>query len=150
MEEESSRERDVPMAPPITKQRKSIYYAGGICIMIGILIFASLFFFPPPPFSNSGPLRMGLTMILMVGGGILRIIGAAGLAGSGAILDPDQARRDLEPYSRQVGGMLKDVLDEANIALPPSTAPIIMIKCRVCGVLSNEHARFCQGCGASL
>jgi hypothetical protein len=119
-------------------------------MLIGFLVFISLFLFPPFDNPSSAPIRMGVAALLLFGGGVVRFIGGAGLAGSGAILDPEQARRDLEPYSRQVGGMLKDTLDEADINLGSSASPIIMIKCRSCSALSHEHARFCQGCGTAL
>ena len=54
---------------------------------------------------------MGLAVI----GAVLANIGRAGLAGSGVILDPRQAREDLEPWSRLQGGMVADALDEAKI-----------------------------------
>jgi hypothetical protein len=44
-------------------------------------------------------------------------LGRAGVAGSGLKLDPQDARRDLEPWSRMTGGMLKDTLDEAGVDL---------------------------------
>jgi hypothetical protein len=40
-----------------------------------------------------------------------------GLAGSGVKLDPEEARRDVEPWSRMTGGVLKDAMDEAGIKL---------------------------------
>jgi Short C-terminal domain len=42
-------------------------------------------------------------------------IGRSGIAGSGLKLNPEEARKDLEPWSRMTGGMLKDSLDEAGI-----------------------------------
>ena len=56
-------------------------------------------------------------MALLIIGGFVRGIGARGLAGSGVVLDPEQARRELEPYSRMAGGMVKDALDEADVKL---------------------------------
>lgn len=44
-------------------------------------------------------------------------LGHSGLAGSGMKLDPQEARRDLEPWSRMSGGILKDTLDEAGVSL---------------------------------
>lgn len=90
-------------------------------------------------------------MALMIVGGFIRGIGARGLAGSGVLLDPKQARDELEPYSRMTGGMIKDVLDEADIDLG-SNEPIqvIKIKCRDCGALNQETAKFCQECGKKL
>jgi hypothetical protein len=42
-------------------------------------------------------------------------IGSRGLAGAGVVLDPQQARKDLEPWSRMAGGMAKDALEAADI-----------------------------------
>ena len=54
-------------------------------------------------------------MALALIGGVLMSIGREGLAGSGVILDPRQAREDLEPWSRLKGGIVADALDEAKI-----------------------------------
>jgi hypothetical protein len=40
-----------------------------------------------------------------------------GLAGSGLKLDPQGARRDVEPWARMTGGVVKDAMDEAGIKL---------------------------------
>ena len=55
----------------------------------------------------------GIALVLI--GAVLTNIGRQGLAGSGVILDPRQAREDLEPWSRMHGGMVADALDEAKI-----------------------------------
>ena len=89
--------------------------------------------------------------VLMVAGTLLRRVGSQGLAGSGLVLDPEQARQDLEPFSRQTGGMVKDALDEADIHLGGQTVrEVIKVKCRACGHLNDEHAKFCQECGARM
>lgn len=44
-------------------------------------------------------------------------IGRRGLAGSGLKLDPEEARRDLEPWSRMAGGVVQDALDETGLKL---------------------------------
>ena len=56
-------------------------------------------------------------MGIIVAGGIMMKIGQRGLAGAGVVLDPEAARRDLEPWSRMGGGMIKDAMDEAGIKL---------------------------------
>ena len=53
---------------------------------------------------------------ITAGQGLMRL-GRSGAAGSGLKLDPEQARRDLEPWNRMAGGMLRDTLDEAGINL---------------------------------
>ena len=92
-------------------------------------------------------------MGLMVAGQFMSRVGKAGLAGSGVILDPEQAREDLEPFSRQGGGMLKDALDEAGLAGGlggGGREQVIMIRCQNCGTLNEEGSKFCQECGEPL
>jgi hypothetical protein len=54
-------------------------------------------------------------MVMLVAGRLLSGVGKAGLADSGITLDTEQARRDVEPWSRMAGGVLKDAMDEAGI-----------------------------------
>jgi hypothetical protein len=54
-------------------------------------------------------------MGLLIAGGIVKNVGRMGLAGSGIELDPEQARKDVEPWARMGGGVLKDALDEAGL-----------------------------------
>jgi hypothetical protein len=89
-------------------------------------------------------------LALLIIGGITRGIGARGLAGSGVLLDPEKARDELEPYSRMAGGLAKDLLEEANIKIGGEPAKVIVVKCRSCGGLNQESAKFCQECGAKL
>ena len=49
-------------------------------------------------------------------GELLKKIGARGLAGSGLILNPDRARKDLKPYSKMAGGMLEDALENRDLS----------------------------------
>jgi hypothetical protein len=86
-------------------------------------------------------------MALMIVGGLVRGIGARGLAGSGVVLDPEKAREELEPFSRQAGGMLKDTLDAADIHLGESPQKVVMVKCPACGKLNDEDSKFCRECG---
>ena len=60
-------------------------------------------------------------MVCIAAGQGLMKLGRSGTAGSGLKLDPEQARRDLEPWNRMAGGMLRDTLDEAGINLNRST-----------------------------
>ncbi len=97
---------------------------------------------------------MGLIMV----GNVIRVIGSRGWAGSGVVLDPQQARQDLEPYSRMVGGMAKDTLDEMGMNFDANRSqsdlandePRVKIRCRSCQQLSDETARFCSNCGHAL
>jgi len=72
--------------------RKLLYYGGIVVTGIGFLLFLSNFL-------GSG-ISMGAAlggMFLVAAGGFMRSIGAKGLAGSGVILDPERARKDVEP-----------------------------------------------------
>jgi hypothetical protein len=100
--------------------------------------------------AKSSMLRAIGGMGLLVLGGIIRRIGARGLAGSGVVLDPQKAREDVAPYSRMAGGMVKDALDEAQIELGGAKEKVIMIKCQKCGKLNEEDSKFCQECGTKL
>ena len=51
-------------------------------------------------------IHLGDFMALVVVGQMMRRVAARGLAGSGVLLDPEQAREDLEPYSRMAGGIV--------------------------------------------
>jgi hypothetical protein len=144
----------------ISEGRKAAYYFGMILIIIGFLTFGSVFVSGISNFGNfsnfeSRTRSEGTTalvgMALVVIGSIVMGIGARGAAGSGIVLDPKKAREDLEPFSRQGGGMLKDALDEADIHLgKSSTEKVVMIKCRNCQKLNEEDSKFCQECGKPL
>ncbi|QDU86541.1 hypothetical protein Pla163_36920 [Planctomycetes bacterium Pla163] len=146
------------MSRRISSDRKFAYYLGGALIAIGLLLFLSVFVTGALNFGNfddfdgqarSSGIRAIGGMILMMVGGFVRTVGARGAAGSGLVLDPERARRDLEPFSRQGGGMLKDALDEADIALGSARdhEPLVMIRCRACSTLNEEDSKFCQECG---
>jgi hypothetical protein len=79
-------------------------------------------------------------MALIVSGELIRKIGERRATGSGLILDPEQARRDLEPFSRQGGGMLRDALDEAEIdsSRGLGAEPQVMVRCLGCQALNEE------------
>ena len=148
------------MSKKISEDRKAVYYVGLGLVILGVLLFASVFFSAATHFGDfSDSVARGRSMAtrafggmaLMIVGGILTAVGARGLAGSGVVLDPEKAREDLEPYSRMAGGMAKDALDEAGIAIG-GKAPqqVIMVKCQACGKLNQEDAKFCQECGKQI
>lgn len=143
----------------ISEGRQTVYYLGMALMVLGGLLFASTFvthllhfgdFTDFDARAQSIGFRAFGGMALLMIGGFLRVIGSQGLAGSGVILNPEQARGELEPYSRMTGGMLRDVLDEAQINIGGQPAKQIMIRCRSCGGLSQETAKFCQQCGTQL
>jgi hypothetical protein len=148
------------MSRQISDERKTAYYIGMGIAILGAISFGSVFVSAflhfgdsglGPGFGKSLALRAFGGMALMILGGAIQGIARRGLAGSGVVLDPEQARDDLEPYTRMVGGMAKDALDEAGIALGGKEPErIIMVKCRACGKLNQEDAKFCQECGKSM
>jgi len=148
------------MVRKISEERKAAYYVGIGLIVAGLLLFCSTFvtairhFGDFDDFEGRGKSMMVRAfggMGVMVVGGIVAGIGARGVAGSGLKLDPEQARDELEPYSRMAGGMIKDALDEADISLGPAEPEkVVMIKCPACGRLNEEDSKFCQECGGKL
>lgn len=146
----------------ISKERKVTYYIGMGLIILGFLLFISVFFqvasFTNDPFSLTSPepsfSSAVFGFVLMIIGGIVSTIGAKGTAGSGMILDPDQAREDLKPFNEAKGQMLNDVISNIdavnNLAKPAEEKEIIRIKCRSCGALNEEDAKFCKNCGETL
>lgn len=115
-------------------ERKKAYYAGMALMVAGFLCFGSCFVsgcldsgrrdaFNPRFFADavseqhSMEVRAIIGMGLMIAGGFLRNAGRMGLAGSGIKLDPEEARKDVEPWARMGGGVLKDALDEAGVSL---------------------------------
>lgn len=148
------------MTKQISDERKVAFYIGsGMMVMGGLMFFSTFVTFALNfgDFSDfesdakSGMFRAFGGMFLLVVGGMIRGAGARGLAGSGILLEPEQAREELEPYSRMAGGMLKDTLDAADVNVGAgSSEQVIMIKCRKCTKLNEEDSKFCQECGKAL
>jgi hypothetical protein len=156
----------------ISDDRKAIYYTGMTFTVVGMLSFFSVFVTGCMHFGNfenfeersRSDMTRGLGgMALMIFGGFLMNIGRHGAAGSGVVLDPKQARKDLEPWNRAAGGMTNDALDEIDLAKKlgkkldeptrPAAAPpepAVKVRCRVCKALNDEHAKFCNQCGAAI
>lgn len=137
------------MAKKISDSRKAAYYFGAVLMGIGGLLFISVFFAGPGELDENFPIAIG-GMVLIVIGGVVRSVGARGLAGSGVILDPEQAREEIGPYSRMAGGMVKDALEETGLKSGGEPRQVIMIKCRGCGQLNEEDSKFCQECGEKI
>lgn len=153
------------MARNVSDRRKSLYMLGNVLSVVGFVTFFSVFVTGAMNFgdfsnfeadSRSSIFRGVLGMALIIVGGVVRTVGARGLAGSGAVLDPEQARKDLEPFSRQAGGMAKDFLDEADIDLGSKGADeagagqVVMLRCTSCQKLNEEDSKFCQECGKPI
>ncbi len=125
--------------------------------LVGLGLFLSTFFSfcrpqaffeDPEGAMGSYALRGVSGFVLILVGQWLRRLGARGLAGSGVLLDPERARRDLEPYSRMVGGMVGDALSEVRLDF--AQPPAVMLRCRSCQRLNEEDSKFCQECGKEL
>jgi hypothetical protein len=147
------------MANEISEGRKVAYYLGACLQVVGALMFVSVFFTAAANFGDfenfnarakSEMFRGFGGMSLLVVGAVIRSIGAKGMAGSGVILDPKQAREDLEPYSRMAGGLVKDALDEAEVGFGREPTQVVMVRCPSCRGLNQELAKFCQECGVKL
>ncbi len=115
----------------ISDKRKTAFYLGTVISGIGLLLFASSFLIVAVAILSQNP-KIGAGMVItgplgffgIVVGQFIRRIGSQGLAGSGILLDPVQAREDIEPWSRMSGGVIKDTLDEAGLDLAKLTANI--------------------------
>lgn len=152
----------------ISPERKAAYYIGMGVSGLGVLLFLSNFFVvanqASDPFGmmarNPMPgfvARAIGGMILMVVGQVISRAGARGAAGSGLILDPEQAREDLKPWAQAAGGIVKDALGEIKAPTAPAPAApapepevVVKVKCPDCHALNDEDARFCKQCGKTL
>jgi hypothetical protein len=148
----------------IPPERQALYYLGMALAGVGLVLFISVFFTGAANFGNfenfqergrSEAFRAITGMVLMIVGGALMAIGSKGLAGSGLVLDPRKARKDVEPWSRMAGGIVQDTLSEVDVIKkaeerlePP--APQVKVRCRRCQALNDESARFCNQCGTAL
>ena len=115
------------MSNPISPQRKSLHKVGLIVAGLGLLSFLSVFVSEAMEFgefnnfeanARSSAMRGVVGMIMMIAGGAMVVLAVGGRAGSGLSLDPEQARKDLEPWARLGGGLQKDALDEMGVDIP--------------------------------
>lgn len=146
------------MSNKISNERKAIYYIGMALIGLGIILFFSSFFsfinidledFNPgiPTFFK----RALIGMICIFVGSVLMKLGARGAAGSGVILDPEKAREDLKPYSSAAGGILNDAIENIDkLKDKKEDKEVIKVRCRSCGELNDEDAKFCKSCGERI
>ncbi|WP_427339062.1 zinc ribbon domain-containing protein [Caloranaerobacter sp. DY30410] len=151
------------MSNKISTKRKVTYYIGISLTIIGFLMFFSVFFIGftainEPNFGgiSSAFVRAPIGMILVIAGAILQNIGKRGAAGSGIILDPEKAREDLKPFNTAKGKMINDVVENIDILKnfngksSSVTKEVVKIRCRNCGKLNDENAKFCNECGKEL
>lgn len=150
----------------ISGGRKIMYYLGMVLIAIGIIMFLSTFLSSAANFGDFHNFeqraqqefsRAVTGMILMVVGSVLMGIGRMGVAGSGLVLDPKKAREDVKPWTKMAGGMLKDAIEEVDVAKGITNKKsqnivkeVIKIKCPSCGILNDEDAKFCKDCGKGI
>jgi ribosomal protein L40E len=148
----------------IPPERQTLHYVGLTFSAIGLISFLSVFLTAAMNVGNfqnfqgqmsSAAFRGFGGMILMMIGTACSNIAAKGLAGSGIVLDPEQAREDVEPWSRMTGGVLQDALSEVDVVnkvvdqLQPAELQI-KVRCLNCKALNDETAKFCNQCGESL
>jgi hypothetical protein len=148
---------------PISPERKALYYAGMALRGVGILLFLSSFLVGLLHFGDfdnfesqarSAGLRALGGIVLMMVGQFVQRVGSRGWAGSGLVLDPTAARKDLSPWSRMGGGILHDVLSEVQDGKEePSKGdnpPLVKVRCQSCQALNEETARYCNQCGTAI
>lgn len=115
------------MSRQISPQRKNVFYIGRALLVMGCLLFVVGFV----GFGVLGVMEIGslgetasriigvlaglVGMALVAIGAIMQVIAARGPAGSSLVMDPEQAREGLEPWSRMAGGMVKDAVDESGL-----------------------------------
>lgn len=133
--------------------RKTLYYGGMGLSILGFLLFISFFFSFFTMFDSltymdpvNSFARAFIGVILLITGQIIRNIGARGLRGSGVVLDPEGGAEDLKPYSKAVGRMVSDGLEEVRSI----KKEVVKVKCRDCGTLNDENAKYCDNCGTQL
>lgn len=143
----------------ISEPRQVAYYLGMTLQVLGFISFFSVFISMALDFGDhtdfaargrSSALRAFGGMALIIIGSLISRIGSHGLSGSGIILDPDKARRDVKPYSRMTGGIITDTLKEVELPPMAQSQPTIMVRCQSCQTLNPESANFCQECGTRL
>ena len=89
-------------------------------------------------------------IVLIAIGKFISRIGMAGVAGSGLVLNPNQAKEDLKPWTKMAGGMIDDAMSEVDSFKSDKNQEIIKVRCLECKSLNDEDAKFCKSCGKSL
>lgn len=110
----------------ISPGRQVVFYFGVGLSVLGFVVFISVFFSAAGGMGEMRGVESGMSsmmmraiagMVMMMVGGVMTGIGRMGLAGAGVVLDPELARRDVEPWARMAGGVVKDAMDEAGVRL---------------------------------
>jgi hypothetical protein len=145
-------------------ERKAAYYVGMALLVLGFLTFGSVFVTAAMNFGDfsnfesdarSSMMRAIIGMGMIIVGGIVMSVGQRGLHGSGILIDPQQQRREVEPWSRMQGGVVDDALSEVKTLDKLGGAgaePVthVKVRCRACSALNDETDKFCGQCGAPL
>jgi hypothetical protein len=110
----------------VPPERRTLYYVGMAVAAIGFLTFLSVFVSGALHFGDFGnfearsrsmAIRALSGVVMVMGGLFLMTVGRMGVAGSGIKLNPEEARRDVGPWARMTGGIVKDAIDETGIKL---------------------------------
>jgi len=152
----------------ISDERKMMYQIGMVLMVIGFLLFVSVFVTHIMNFGDFGDVEQtgnfdnfkhraknqmfrAIGGIVLIGiGKLLQSLGRNGVAGSGLILDTQRERKDLEPINRMLGGQLNDALEESNLKSHLGQNQIIKVRCQLCKHLNDEYDNFCGGCGKEI
>ena len=140
------------MSDDISDSRKGLYYLGMVLGAAGFLCCFGAVASGGCGIAAGGMPHPGgifpiffVGMFLFIAGGIRVGIGRRGLAGSGIVLDPKQARKDLKPWAKMGGGILKDALEEAGLKKEESASSDLETDLRALyrlhqdGILSDEE-----------
>ncbi len=139
----------------VSPDRQALYYVGMAIFAFGLVAFLSVFVtFGRGGMSSFAGRGFGGMIFMMVGQFLMRI-GSRGWAGSGLILDPDRARREIGQWDQLTGKGLPDQrsgtepLRDLEASFDPPD-PAIKLRCRNCQMLNEEYANFCSHCGTAL
>lgn len=143
--------------------RKVAYYGGAVLSIVGLGMFGYVFVSAFLGFNDPGgpavvvPRMFRIFPLAFIGiilsgiGQWIRSLGRAGLSGSGLLLSPEGEVRDAEPWDRAEGARTQHRLEEvpglAGLGAGDRRPPEVRIRCRACGYLETEDARFCSACG---
>lgn len=151
--------------PTISQNRKTMYYVGMGMALGGFLLFLSTFFSFAGNFGNfddfagrgqSMIFRSVTGMVLIMAGAVTMNVGRRGLAGSGIVLDPNQARQEMKPWNQMAGGMAQDALGEVEVVnklskkLDEPNQQLVKVRCKKCQALNDETDKFCGQCGSTI
>jgi hypothetical protein len=104
--------------------------------------------------TRSDALRALAGIVCLIVGGVVAGVGARGPAGSGLLLDPERAARDLQPFARMSGKLTDTAFSEMETVRQTladiSGGGVREVVCRACQALNDESDRYCGQCGAAM